>query len=471
MVLPHPSDGLTPVHPPADWYYRIPVQTIYRSYPVYAPGKEPPGYFDRLRQAEPQVAFNAATLKTDADWVKAGRVVFEAPHGLDTFFESFLKPADVRDPVFFRKYRIPLAKDGTVPFFQYVVQKKGKVQVGVFSCAMCHSRVMPDGSVVNGAQGNLPFEAIAGGMIRRFLADGALKIADLREDNRLSYRLPWLNPDPVDRYDSLSGEERCAAEESIPPGVIARHNSGLLSPVHVPDLIGIKDHRYLDSTGLEQHRSIGDLMRYAALNQSLDFAVAYHGFIPVAREPGKLPEPEAFMRLVGPNYDDAQLYALARYLYSLKPPANPHRFDAIVARGQQVFAQAGCGSCHTPPLYTNNCLTPVDGFTIPAEHRRKYRILPVSVGTDPELALRTRRGTGYYKVPSLRGVWYRSMFGHDGSCATLEDWFDPRRIRDDYVPTGFRGYGVRTRAVKGHPYGLALSAMDQKALIAFLKTL
>src|SRR5215475_3163487 len=25
-----------------------------------------------------------------------------------------------------------------------------------------------------------------------------------------------------------------------------------------------------------------------------------------------------------------------------------------------------------------------------------------------------RRGTGYYKVPSLKGVWYRSMFGHSG---------------------------------------------------------
>ena len=27
--------------------------------------------------------------------------------------------------------------------------------------------------------------------------------------------------------------------------------------------------------------------------------------------------------------------------------------------------------------------------------------------------------------------------------ATLEDWFDESRVRDDYVPTGFAGYGVR----------------------------
>ena len=83
----------------------------------------------------------------------------------------------------------------------------------------------------------------------------------------------------------------------------------------------------------------------------------------------------------------------------------------------------------------------------------------------------TRRGTGYYKIPPLKGVWYRGPFEHSGSVATLQDWFDPRRLRDDYVPTGFKGAGVTTRAVKGHPFGLSLSADDRAALVAFLKTL
>ena len=55
--------------------------------------------------------------------------------------------------------------------------------------------------------------------------------------------------------------------------------------------------------------------------------------------------------------------------------------------------------------------------------------------------------------------------------ATLEDWFDERRLRDDYVPTGWKGYGARTRAVKGHEFGLNLSVDDKRALIPFLKTL
>jgi hypothetical protein len=87
------------------------------------------------------------------------------------------------------------------------------------------------------------------------------------------------------------------------------------------------------------------------------------------------------------------------------------------------------------------------------------------------MTLKTRRGTGYYKVPSLKGVWYRSMFGHSGWCASLEDWFDPKRLNEDYMPTGFKPYGAQSYSVKGHPFGLGLSEEDRQALIAFLKTL
>jgi hypothetical protein len=63
------------------------------------------------------------------------------------------------------------------------------------------------------------------------------------------------------------------------------------------------------------------------------------------------------------------------------------------------------------------------------------------------------------------------MFGHSGWCATLDDWFDPRRVRDDYVPTGFKPYDRQTYAVKGHRFGLGLSDEDRRALVSFLKTL
>ena len=71
---------------------------------------------------------------------------------------------------------------------------------------------------------------------------------------------------------------------------------------------------------------------------------------------------------------------------------------------------------------------------------------------------------------AIRGLWYRGPFTHDGSVATLEDWFDPSRLKDDYVPSGLKGPSP-TRAVKGHEFGLKLTAEEKKALIAFLMTL
>jgi RoxA-like, cytochrome c-like len=153
----------------------------------------------------------------------------------------------------------------------------------------------------------------------------------------------------------------------------------------------------------------------------------------------------------------------------------------LAQRGYEVFMTEACDVCHTPPLYTNNMLLPVAGFKVSdrlqsvgssnSNPPERKDILNIPINTDANLALNTRRGTGYYKVPSLKGVWYRGPFEHNGSVATLEDLFDPERLRDDYVPTGFRGYGVTTRAVKGHEFGLNLTDEERTALIAFLKTL
>jgi len=56
------------------------------------------------------------------------------------------------------------------------------------------------------------------------------------------------------------------------------------------------------------------------------------------------------------------------------------------------------------------------------------------------------------------------------SDASLEEWFDPARLRDDYVPKGWNPPDTRARPIPGHRYGLNLVAEDKAALIAFLKT-
>ena len=338
---------------------------------------------------------------------------------------------------------------------------------------MCHTRVMPDGSVLKGAQGNFPFD-------RALVWDNAhvpfpLSLARgfvTRRFERLLYAAPWLNPDAYPGIADKSAQQLMAYHLAIPPGVVARHGSSPMVPAKVPDLFGIRDRRYLDATGLVRHRDIGDLMRYAAMNQDMDDLARYRDFVPREAVPvilGRAPEDPS--KLDSGRYSDEQLYALALYLYSLRPPPNPHRLDAAGVRGQKVFDREGCSGCHTPPLYTNNKLTLALGFNPPKDHMAKLDVLNVSVGTNPDLALKTRRGTGYYKVPSLKVVWCRGPLEHSGSVATLEDWFDPARLRDDYVPTGFKGHDVKNRAVRGHEFGLKLSADDKGALIAFLRTL
>jgi hypothetical protein len=164
------------------------------------------------------------------------------------------------------------------------------------------------------------------------------------------------------------------------------------------------------------------------------------------------------------RYSDEQLYALALYIYSLKPPPNPNPVNALSRRGEQIFQQQGCPGCHTPPLYTSNKLTPALGFRVPEDVRKANDILDVCVGTDPNLAMATRRGTGFYKVPSLRGVWYRSGFGHAGQAETLDEWFDPSRLMAGYVPKGFH---IEAGPITGHEFGLKISPSDKAALIAF----
>ena len=73
----------SPKHVPADYYYRIPVRSIYKQYPVYAPGREPAGYMEWLKKQEPVIVWDDAShkpkLQTDADWIKAGEIAFDAP--------------------------------------------------------------------------------------------------------------------------------------------------------------------------------------------------------------------------------------------------------------------------------------------------------------------------------------------------------------------------------------------------------
>lgn len=77
MDLPLAGLGSAPRHQSAAVYYKRPVYRLQRAYPVYAPGREPAGYMEWLRQQEPTILeVDPAALRTEQDWIKAGELLF-----------------------------------------------------------------------------------------------------------------------------------------------------------------------------------------------------------------------------------------------------------------------------------------------------------------------------------------------------------------------------------------------------------
>jgi cytochrome c5 len=140
--------------------------------------------------------------------------------------------------------------------------------------------------------------------------------------------------------------------------------------------------------------------------------------------------------------------ALAQYILSLAKSL-PSAAAASVAspQGARVFA-ASCSRCHSPPGFT--------GAPVPL----------AIVGTDPTLGLSAVRGTGTYRVPSLRGVGTRGPLLHDGTVPSIDVMFDPARTTAAFTER-LHGSG----AVPGHLFGLDLADSDRTALIAYLRAL
>lgn len=441
-------------------YHRAPIDNL-RTYPVYYPGREPAGYWDMIQTVGPQPLIEPATLRGDADWIRAGERVWQQ-WDVPTFrvFDPAVL-AFARTDAAFAGSSVRPHTDGTLPDLRWVPTARG-LALGLVNCASCHVRTMPDGTLLNGAPGNG-----GGSPIDRFKIGlwGASSI-ELTGDTPLltiwrSWAVPWISDDIHESIKRMPIAEAGAIfGAAAGPGMFPRWNGSGFYPTKIPDLIGIKDRTYIDHTATHQHRGPGDLMRYAALITYSDVSdFGPHRLLTDAQ------------RRVPLRATDEALYALALYIYSLQPPPNPYRSDSRASAGERVFTRERCGNCHTPPLYTNNKLTLAQGFTPPQEHFTFLDMMPVSVGTDPGLALRTRKGTGYYKVPSLKGLWYRGHYLHDGSFTTLEEMFDSARLQPEFVPSGFMPPGLKTRAVKGHEFGLRLSEEDRRDLLAFLRTL
>ena len=449
-------------------YYKLPERVAYKTYPLYVPGREPKGYYEWLLQQKPEIVFDQSKIKSEDDWIKAGQVIYNMPQNIGSFMDSAGDTQTLQQfGDLLNSLHVPLTKEGVVPFIQLVVRQKGKIEIGFFACALCHNRVMPDGSVLEGGQGNFPFDHWWGTTIKSQIKN--VTDSEARDTKRFIlrnfYSAPWTNHDRLEFITNPDPTNSVSILMATVPGVMHRHGSTLGAPVVIPDLFNAKERKYLDRTGLALQRDIGDMMRYAAQNQELEHTNSYGGFKPD-------PSPDSNIVQGYTRFSDAQAYALSKYIYSLKPLPNPDKGSPeLIKKGEIVFEEDDCSDCHARPFYSNNKLTPALGFAASKDDKAKFDITDISVKTDPNLALYSRRGTGYYKIPSLIGVWNRGALLHGGYVTSLEELFNPARLKDDFMPSGFNPNIDKPFAVKGHTYGLSLNAEDKKALIAFLRSL
>lgn len=155
MHLPYADTSIKLGFITEDEYNKLPERVSYKSYPFYMPGSEPPGYYDSLSKLDPIINFREEDLKTEADWIKAGELIYELPMNftpLDSQMLSLLPVLAAR----WRDAGIHGNKKGIIPFAVISIRKKGKPELGTESCSMCHTKQMPDDRLFKGGQGNFP---------------------------------------------------------------------------------------------------------------------------------------------------------------------------------------------------------------------------------------------------------------------------------------------------------------------------
>jgi len=107
--------------------------------------------------------------------------------------------------------------------------------------------------------------------------------------------------------------------------------------------------------------------------------------------------------------------AIDEYLKSLKPVPSPYlvhgRLSKAAERGEKIFSEAGCVTCHPPGLFTD---------------LQRY-----DVGTRASFDKPTDR----FYTPTLVEIWRTAPYLHDGSAATIRDLVTTHNPHDQHGRT------------------------------------
>jgi hypothetical protein len=148
--------------------FALHAQPVWKSYPVYHPDQAPPGYIEWLRAQQPEQISNPT-----------GEELFHAPAVIGSLANRpHTDPPFLSEKPWFDKVKPPLTRDGAITGFTYILRTKGKIEIGTYSCALCHSRVLPNGAVVIGGPGNFPIDAAIAEDVHAAIPHPALREAN-----------------------------------------------------------------------------------------------------------------------------------------------------------------------------------------------------------------------------------------------------------------------------------------------------
>ena len=276
-----------------------------------------------------------------------------------------------------------------------------------------------------------PATGQVGGLVRAEMADGSSRVAVTCATCHASLHEGALTrgiPNAALDLGKLAIDAGGVPPNLVPrvlawgPGRLDVSSTDATEPARIPDLRPVRDLGYLQQDATVRQRNIASL------------ALRIETLVITSQSQVIRPPREVTMGLA------LAVWELADHL----PPAAPSGDEA--ARGLAVV-QTACASCHVP-----------DAFTGPP--------VPLAVvGTDPTLGLSPDRGTGSYRVPSLRGAGTRGPLLHDASAPDLDVFFDPARLDPDYTRGRVPG------PVRGHPFNIDLAEADRQAVLAYLKGL
>ena len=344
-ALPVAGVRATPKYYTEAEYYAAPVDEV-RTYPVYIKSREPEGYRDWMRKQGPQPLIEPAKLTSAADWLAAGREVFDGLHLAE------FRTADPRafqwadDPAQMAREGVTVAADGTIPGVRWLIDHDQRLKITLAECSGCHTRVLPDGSAARGAQRNLQW-----GSLPQFSFDALDEIR--RREGRTrpsnekaysSYGVPWLKDDINATLKTMTAEQVGHVDGEPFLGTFVRFNASPWFTTRIADLIGVKDRRYLDATATHRNRGPEDIARYAILvTVAEDGAIGPHTFLPAAD------------RALRYRYSDEAMLALGKYhlltgaTAEPEPPERRHRPRRAGLRACRLREMPSSAALHQQP--------------------------------------------------------------------------------------------------------------------------